>query len=197
MNEQFPITPAKKGWYQNPALVGISLFFCFPIGLILMWTGDVYSKTARIVVTVIFGLLLFIGMVSKHDPANAPSGSGTQINAATPPPMITDDCLAVSSLFGTGSKLSDLQKDDLWPKYKDKMFKWDLQIVEVSAGTFGGFSVQAKCAPTSKSLIQDILIHYEAGDKDAVMRLTKGSTYGVTGILKNSSSLLGLTAEGR
>lgn len=45
-------------WYQKPVTVILFLIFFFPVGLYLMWKNGLWSKTARIVVSVFFGLLI-------------------------------------------------------------------------------------------------------------------------------------------
>jgi hypothetical protein len=92
--------------------------------------------------------------------------------------------------------MSDLQKKEAWKEYEGKVFDWDLKVVEVSSGALGGYSVQAKCAPDSPSLVQDVQIFYPKDARDFVMGLQKGAVYPLKGRLKRSSTLLGLTADG-
>lgn len=110
--------------------------------------------------------------------------------------LVPDSCYDMSVKFGPGSKLSDLQKEELWKSYKGKAFKWTLQITEVSSGVLGGYTVQAKCAPRSPSLIQDIQIEYPDEAKSYVMQFHKGQAYELKGTFTNTSTLLGLGADG-
>jgi hypothetical protein len=110
--------------------------------------------------------------------------------------VVSESCLDLSQRFGTTSKLSDLQKDELWKAYEGKGFTWQLRITEVSAGMLGGFTVQAKCAPKSPSLIQDVQLSFDDNAKSYVMKLQKDDVYTMSGTLKSSSTLLGLTADG-
>ena len=109
---------------------------------------------------------------------------------------LTESCLEFSTKFGTSSRLSDLQKDQAWPSYRGRQFEWPLLITDVRAGTFGGYVVQAKCTPQSPSFVFDIQISYESGAKDYVSRLDKGSVYMMAGTLTQTSTLLGLGADG-
>jgi hypothetical protein len=109
--------------------------------------------------------------------------------------LIKESCLKVSNIFGASSKLSDLQKDELWKDYKDKTFNWKLSVTEVSSKSFGdGFTVQYKCEG-SNSFIQDVVVNYPSSAKQAVLGLEKGSVYSVKGTLTHYSSLLGLSSE--
>ena len=51
-------------WYQKPLTVILFLIFFFPIGLYLIWKNQLWSKTARILVSVFFGLLV-LGNINK------------------------------------------------------------------------------------------------------------------------------------
>lgn len=127
---------------------------------------------------------------NSEEPA---SGSGAAAPAERT--YVTESCSELSEKFGPSSKLSDLQKEELWKQYKGKAFKWDLKVTEVSSDVLGGFTVQFKCAPESPSLIQDIQIKYPKEAKSTVMGLMKDETYSVEGVLKYSGSLLGMTAD--
>jgi len=148
--------------------------------------------------TLAFGSCVVCVGVGAKGVADTSKGANRAL-AATPAATaesVSESCLDLSTKFGTSSKLSDLQKDELWKNYKGKSFAWPLQITEVSSGTFGGYSVQAKCSPESPSLIQDIHISYGKDAKDLVMGLEKGATYTLKGTLTRQSPLLGLSANG-
>ncbi len=140
------------------------------------------------------------GGSTKTAANEAKPAAETPAPAATPheekPTYISESCYQLSTKFGTSSKLSDLQKEEAWKSYKGKLFKWNLEITEVSSGFLGGFTVQAKCSPRSPSLVQDIQIDYDDDAKPMVMKLEKGSTYTLTGKLTNTSTLFGLGADG-
>lgn len=116
--------------------------------------------------------------------------------AARQASVLSESCLELSTKFGTSSKLSDLQKDEAWPRYKGGRFEWDLLITDVRAGTFGGYTVQAKCSPRSPSLVLDIQISFESDAKSYVLGLDKGSVYSMKGTLTHTSTLFGLGAVG-
>ena len=46
-------------WYQKPISVIILLIFFFPVGLYLMWKYEVWSKTARWIISAVFALALY------------------------------------------------------------------------------------------------------------------------------------------
>lgn len=133
--------------------------------------------------------------------ATKPAAEANQPGAAAQPtaePMtfVSESCLDLATKFGVESKLSDLQKEELWPRYKGKNFKWQLKVTEVSSDMFGGFTVQYKCSPKSPSFVQDIQLKYEDGSKSFVMGLQKDSSYEIKGTLGSTSTLLGMTGDG-
>ena len=157
--------------------------FCFPVGLVLLWTSPKATKPAKIAGTVVIGIFVLSVMSSKkseHSTSSAqssPAGRSAPAKAAEAQiSNVTESCVQLATNFGTDSKLSDLQKEEMWKQYAGKGFQWDLEITEVSSGTFGGFHVQAKCAPKSPSLIQDIQIAYDDDAKGFVMTLQKGKS---------------------
>lgn len=116
--------------------------------------------------------------------------------ASAPVTFLKESCLDLAVNFGPQSKLSDLQKEEMWPQYEGKHFKWQLQVTEVSSDTFGGYTVQFKCSPKSPSLIQDIQLKYDDNAKSFVMGMQKGASYEIKGKLGTSSTLLGMTGDG-
>lgn len=135
---------------------------------------------------------------------NAPhtNGSGGTFDAPTPSMPTTsrapaldpsDTCEQLAAMFGSSSRLSDLQKDQAWQQYEGKRFRWSLRITDVSE-TFGRLQVQATCV-NSRALIQDVVIHYPDNARGYVMSLMKESVYDLEGTL-NGQGLLGMTARG-
>jgi hypothetical protein len=202
-----PQQPPPSKWYHGAFFIALSILFCFPMGLALLWTAPRASKGAKIGGTVAVGVLVLIALGSNKGDRTSTSGTGATFAAAGPQagnapateaPLVyvTEPCLKLATTFGTDSKLSDLQKEELWKQYEGKAFQWDLEITEVSSGVLSGFQVQAKCAPESPSLIQDVQISYDGDAKPLVMQLQKGKVYKLKGKLTHSSSLLGMGADG-
>jgi hypothetical protein len=104
-------------------------------------------------------------------------------------------CNKLVKRFGNSSDLTDLQKEERWPKYEGRPFKWDLTIVDVSERTLGGYQVQAKCQG-STSFVQDVAIMYDDDAKRYVMSLEKDGVYELTGTLNTYSGAVGLMADG-
>lgn len=206
----YPAPEKPTPWYHSSVFLGLALLVCWPMGLVALWTSPKTSLLTKLVATAIFGglgVLFLIGAIAgKSGSSSSSSYVPPNPVGATPSPQgavvapaaaaVTASCTELSQRFGPSSKLSDLQKDELWKDYAGKRFSWQLKITEVSSGVLGGYTVQAKCAPKSPSLIQDIMISYDADAKSFVLGLQKDETYTLTGVLGRSSTLLGLSAEG-
>lgn len=203
--------------------LGVSSLFCGitgPLGLLFGLSAQKQIKaapgrykngghaTAAVItggIGTVFLLIALVANAGKKDGATSAadaSGERTQAAAAQPasgaepPTYISASCLELATSFGPQSKLSDLQKEELWPQYRGKFFKWQLEVTEVSSDTFGGYTVQFKCSPKSPSFIQDIQLEYEDDAKSFVMGLQKKGSYEITGKLGSTSTLLGMTGDG-
>ena len=66
------------GWKQNPFLIGLSLFFCFPIGLIWMWTQSNWQSRTKWIITGVVCFFAFAIGLSKKDENRSSSHSTSQ-----------------------------------------------------------------------------------------------------------------------
>jgi hypothetical protein len=108
---------------------------------------------------------------------------------------LKESCNRLAGMFGTGSSLSELQKEELWKQYEGKMFNWTMEFVDADSETFGdGVVAHWKCQD-SDSFVSDLLITYPAGARASVLQLHKGAFYKIKGRLKRTSTLLGLSGQ--
>ncbi|MGZ3451197.1 MAG: OB-fold protein [Polyangiales bacterium] len=64
--------PPRGSWYHSPVVAVLLLLFCFPFGLIAVWTSPKMSQVAKIVTTAIWALFVGVGMASdKQKPRHA------------------------------------------------------------------------------------------------------------------------------
>lgn len=56
---QQPVVVPAQRFYQKKWFTWLSLFFCWPLGIVLLWTNKLYSKVARVIITLLF---LFMGL---------------------------------------------------------------------------------------------------------------------------------------
>lgn len=147
------------------------------------------------------GLILLIALVwlwasdeTGSESERISTGAIAPAGAGTTPQFINETCEEMVAIFGLKSRLSDLQKDELWRKYKGKAFKWPMWVHEVSSGLLGGYLVHYKCEH-SEAFVSDVLVSYPDGNRQRVMQLNKGSLYEVQGVLKRYGELMGLSAD--
>jgi hypothetical protein len=107
--------------------------------------------------------------------AKAQAQADMEAKAEKPEP-----CVKLAKLFGAGSDLTDLQKDERWKQYAGKDFSWDLKVIEVSTGPLGGVHVQAEC-PNWPDLFP---IQVEYDDATWASQLTKGQVWRLKGKLR-------------
>jgi len=203
------ITDSKTGNVEQPRAVS------FPLGLGIFFMPYIFSwftlrkgyttKAKVISFGWLFVLLLPImfggnksGKGSNSTDLKKVAEGASAASAAeenVPETILKESCLKVTRYFDAQSKLSDLQKEQLWKdEYRNKVFEWSLEVVEVSSGVFSGFTVQFKCVGSS-SFIQDVQLSYPKEAKNLVMQMIKGSAYKVRGRLKTQSTLLGLGGD--
>ncbi|MDK2771264.1 MAG: hypothetical protein KYX68_03395 [Flavobacterium sp.] len=65
----------QQKWHQKPVTAVLFLIFFFPVGLYLMWKNNLWSKTARIIVSVFFGLLVVGNLVNDKKSSTSNYGS--------------------------------------------------------------------------------------------------------------------------
>lgn len=195
-------TTKKRPWYYSLILILPTLFFCFPIGLILMWAGKRFPLWGRIVVTAIIAFM-FIGVVMspKEPRTQGQTESAGQTPAATQqiasgtPPTVQRQAQYVSTNFrdfdvhfGNNSSLTDLQKNELFKrKYKGRMVKWRGTVTSVDK-TLGSLQVQVKHLPMT--FVSDVIITLKKSETDKAMKLHEGDMIVYAGMLSGWGSLL-------
>lgn len=158
-----------------------------------------YSWLAR-GLSVCWMIIVIFALTTNDEATRSPvvangNSSVAQLAQEEKPNFLGENCSTLVQKFGVGSSMSDLQKEELWKKYRGQPFKWSLEITEVSKGIFGGYMVQAKCR-NSSSFVQDISVEYSEKFKDQVIQFQKGNYYTITGDFTSYNSFLGLSARG-
>lgn len=195
-------TPQRKVGF----LLGLGIFIMpYIFGWLTLRKG--HTSTAKIVSFAWMGLMLIVYATSdKKAPPPTATGPSQAMAAADPQPAkqeqrqeqapaeevrwISDSCADVAKQWGLGSKLTELQKDDLWKRgqVEGMHFKWKLKVMSVDS-TFGKLQAQLKCQ-NSKAFVSDMILGVE--DKDLALKLVKDETYTVHGVLSDWGNLIGL-----
>ena len=79
------MTEQNISWNEKPTNVILLLIFFFPIGIYFMWKNGVFSKSIRIILSFIFGLIL-LNSVSNSDSSSTTSST----SSSTTSPIDTD-----------------------------------------------------------------------------------------------------------
>ncbi len=97
---------------------------------------------------------------------------------------IKDSCARLTSILGYHSNRSSAQKDDLWGKtYKNRQFKWKLQLVSADKAFDDDYEVTFACLPPSEHQAM-VKMTYPESMKSVVLKFKKGTPIEVTGTLK-------------
>ena len=80
-------------WYERTWVLALSLLFCFPIGLILLWVNKRFTPTTKIIVTaVVLAIALIAGIadsLSPPDESKEAKGAATSEAQTTAKPTTT------------------------------------------------------------------------------------------------------------
>ena len=68
-----------KKFTQRPEGVIVWLILFFPVGIYFMWKNDIWSKKAKVIISIVFGIL-FIGMVGNNNNKNGTTTSAVDSN---------------------------------------------------------------------------------------------------------------------
>lgn len=112
----------QQKWYYSTWFIIVTSVFCFPVGLLLLWTnkaqeGLFADKKAKIILTVIVGVLILIGM-SSRDSKNSVSKGNILVTDPSAPPINLPKVTA-SKLF-EDYQANEIAADEV---YKGKEFE--------------------------------------------------------------------------
>ena len=82
----------------------------------------------------------------------------------------------INDMFGTGSSLTELQKDRQWDAtYEGLCVEWRGELVSLSEGLFSGFSAQFKHLPTT--FVTDVVMSAPNSAEDELLTWSIGTSY--------------------
>ena len=103
---------------------------------------------------------------------------------------VTETCSAVAHMFGTQSRMTDLQQNELWRAYDGKWVRWRVTVGDVSE-TFGTLQMQFKCG--TESLLFDGHARFGDDQRARLVQAQQGSTVEIEGRLSDHGRLMGMT----
>lgn len=133
----------RKRWYDNTAIVVALLVFLFPIGLLAMWMGGAFSKTAKLVITGFFGAFIAFGVYSGKDNAVDSMPVQTSEQAINKEPEKTE-----------GEKLAESLKRELAAleekEFDGSAYRGDVKSVQLEVVLFATWAKLIKQASASE-----------------------------------------------
>lgn len=118
--------------------------------------------------------------VVAEAPATQPSPSQPQ--------FVSTNFKDFNAQFGIDSKLTDVQKDELFKsKYKGKPVKWRGEVTEITKN-WGSVNIQVKHLRTT--FTSDVIIAVKKSEENKAMQLSKGDTITYTGVLESWGTIM-------
>ncbi|MCY4641424.1 MAG: hypothetical protein OXC41_01790 [Gammaproteobacteria bacterium] len=81
----------------------------------------------------------------------------------------------VNNTFGAEANLTDLQKDEMWKKYRGKCVEWTGILTHLDSGMFGGIDIGMK--HLRETLTFDVLISAPKSMKEKFMSWQQNKQY--------------------
>jgi len=131
-----PAAPATP-WYQSSVIIAASLFCCWPVGLILLWTSKTISTTTKLVGTAVFGLLGIIGAASFFGSAAARSHATSAAGASPYPTGAAAQRRAETATPEPAEQARAIPLKTLLSEYKDNEVRADQQFKDQLISTTG------------------------------------------------------------
>ena len=98
----------------------------------------------------------------------------------------------IDEIYNLNSDYTDLQKDELWKKYKGKKVKWSGKVSFIS-DTFGSLSLQVKM--NANTFTSDLLIRLDDKERANAISLKEGDSVTFTGILNDWGTMMPITLD--
>ena len=98
----------------------------------------------------------------------------------------------IDEIYNLKSNYTNLQKEELWKKYKGKKVKWSGEVSSIS-DTFGSLSLQVKMNPDT--FTSDLLITLDDKERANAISLKVDDSVTFTGILNDWGTLLPISLE--
>jgi len=159
-----------------------------------------FSTGVRWLIAIVILVVFFIGASGNDDSPVYVADSGNSDNAATtdsatapetakPITYLSKSYNDLELIFGSGSKYTDLQKENLFNNdYKGEYVKWKGEVVEIDT-TFGALTLAVKQKEKQFSFIdEDVTIYMDDSQKSKLLGLNKGQMVTYSGRLNRFSS---------
>lgn len=93
----------------------------------------------------------------------------------------------LDAIYDARSSYSDLQKNDIWKKYKGKRVQWSGQVVSVD-DSWGSLTVQIKMSPYT--IISDVMLHLRSSERNKALKLVVHGPVNYRGTLDDWGTLM-------
>ena len=129
---------------------------------------------------------------SNYSPPPVSSSHSSQSQASYEP-LSSISWSEIDTIYGLSSKLTDLQKDEVWKKYQGKRVQWSGEVVDISQGFFGGLSLSIRM--NRSTFTYDLSISLKSDQRDRALRYKVGDRVTFKGTLRSWGTLLPITLD--
>ncbi len=95
---QIPVQAESTKWFEAIGIVILSLFCCFPLGLVLVWINRQFTQKTKLIIT---GVIVGIGILGII--IGSVAGGGSSSNSSSTPKVTTDTTAKANSATTEGS----------------------------------------------------------------------------------------------
>lgn len=96
----------------------------------------------------------------------------------------------LNEVYHLKSTKTDLQKDEIWKKYKGKKIQWTGEVSSISE-TFGSLQLQVKM--NKSTFTSDVIVTLKDSDRSKAVSLSEGDSVTFQAILSSWGSLMPIT----
>lgn len=145
-------------------------------------------RSGRRKLLMILGVIFIGGTLANlkmNNDQHSGNGAIVPTTTAVPPEKINESCAKFADVFGYDSKMTSVQKDEMWEsKYKEKRFQWTVQVVSVESTYDEDYDVTFACLPASRhpALLK---MFYPKENRAKVLKFNTGMPYSIAGVLKD------------
>lgn len=172
--------PPVQKWYGKSITVILFLIFFFPIGLFLMWKYSTWDISAKVTITVIWGVILIIGILGEEEPNNIETSiqstsSVTASESKNSKPSVEVIEIDYRTLYDEYEENS-IAADE---KYKGKTLK-----ITASIDDIGKDILDKPYAETEIDFLKNVRFYFKNTEESKLAQLNKGDTITVIGKCK-------------
>lgn len=148
----------------------------------------------------VFSILVVVAAVEKHKiksdatdaswntSARQEKNPESEAEIKQPDPISNITWQEIDKIYSKRSKVTDLQKNEIWKRYKGKRVKWTGKVDDIGTTIFDSIYLNVKM--NTISFGSDLHIDLRPEQKEKALKMSKGDEVCIVGTLKNWGTLM-------